>query len=107
MRFPDGTWEENEEYGYGTKTVEVLPISVNGKPYVFTEGGSYVRIRYEKNPNGGWKSQRFETKRTVKATYKKLPPDVEKAIAMLSHLDNNTEIEGVGYKVTEDIYYVD
>ena len=62
-----------------------------------------TRFAYEK---GYWVQESFSTHGTC-TILESLPPEAERAIALLVHLEDSSELEGVGYKVMDGIYYLD
>lgn len=65
-----------------------------------------MRIRIEKFSQYEWLIDKLRTgeKPSVVPT---LPEPMLRQVELLSHLDNGTELKGVGYRVTDKIFYLD
>lgn len=74
-----------------------------------------MRIRVEQFDEGDWQIEDIRAKSynniiLAEDTTKivdQLPKDMLRQVELLSHLDNGTELTGVGYRVTENIFYLD
>ena len=67
-----------------------------------------MRTSVERYPNGEWRIEVISHDPTNQpSTVCKLPSYMLRQVELLSHLDNGEELMGVGYRVTQDIFYLD
>ena len=73
---------------------ELIPIS------------AFSRLRVNKEGEG-WTVRDFNDAKTKLTIYRKLPDALERKVSMLMVLDNDEELEGVGFKYNDHVFYVD
>lgn len=73
---------------------ELIPVSYFARLRVLKEGE-------------GWSVRDFSGDQTELTLYEKLPDDLERKVSMLMVLDNDEELEGVGFRYNDKTFYVD
>ena len=74
-----------------------------------------TRIRVERKPNDMWTVRDFNDYRTPETsenfvkrfTTAELPADIMRKVSLLIVLDDSEQLDGVGYKYSNNIFYLD